>query len=304
VRINRDGTVRQVFRGTSQYLYLPRLSPDGLLAAVDVRGEGGQYQVAIYDFERGQLTPFTYPAQDDNRHALWTGSKRIVWQSRREGTRQLFSQAIDGGEPERLTSFSAPSAEVETYTFPSSYCGDGRLLVGRLVPTSEIYVLKGVGAPAQNRTSDRLKLPVGADGGAALSPDCNWIAYVSDESGRREVYVREFPSLRNMHQISTGGGSEPMWNPDRAKHELFYRSGQDMMAADINEQGLPRRMPEILFRGLYNTAQGGYAARNYDVFPDGSFLMLKPQEQKPATQIHVVLGWSEQLKRLVPTEGP
>jgi hypothetical protein len=137
-----------------------------------------------------------------------------------------------------------------------------------------------------------------------LSPDCRWLACVLDESGRRDVYVRAFSSLDNKRRVSTGGGSEPMWNPDSAKHELFYRNGQDMMAVKISDQGISK--PEKLFAGgAYLTARGGYSRQNYDVFPDGSFLMLKREAQtRPLTQINVVLGWSEEVKRLVSREAP
>ena len=133
------------------------------------------------------------------------------------------------------------------------------------------------------------------------SPDCRWLAYVLDESGRREVYLRSFPGLDSKHQISTGGGTEPVWNPDPTKRELFYRKGQDMMAVQIDDQGSAASRIEKLFSGPYASANGGYARANYDVFPDGSFLMLKPAEQHgPLTQINVVLGWSEEVKRLAP----
>ena len=141
-----------------------------------------------------------------------------------------------------------------------------------------------------------------ADGAPQLSPDCHWLAYVLDESGRREVYLRPFPGLDSKHQISTGGGTEPVWNPDPTKRELFYRNGQDMMAAHIDDQGSAVGKVQKLFSGPYATAAGGYARANYDVFPDGSFLMLKPAAQHgPLTQINVVLGWSEEVKRLAPS---
>ena len=90
--------------------------------------------------------------------------------------------------------------------------------------------------------------------------------------------------------------------PDPTKRELFYRNGQDMMAVQISDQGVATGKIEKLFSGLYETAGGGYARANYDVFPDGSFLMLKPAPQHgPLTQINVVLGWSEEVKRLAPS---
>ena len=101
-------------------------------------------------------------------------------------------------------------------------------------------------------------------------------------------------------RISTEGGTEPAWN--RNGRELFYRSGDKMMAVEIATQhGFAAGTPRMLFEGRYELAP--FPATNYDVSPDGQrFLMVKPSEQEAATtQINVVLNWFEELKRKVPT---
>src|SRR6202030_1842180 len=60
-----------------------------------------------------------------------------------------------------------------------------------------------------------------------FSPDGRWLAYSSDESGRREIYVQPYPGPGGKRQISTEGGTEPVWNPDG--RELFYRCANKMM---------------------------------------------------------------------------
>jgi hypothetical protein len=126
-------------------------------------------------------------------------------------------------------------------------------------------------------------------------------AYISDESGRYEIYVQPYPGPGGKWQISTEGGMEPVWN--RNGRELFYRSGDKMMAVDVTT--LPSfsvGKPKMLFEGRY--ARSPCPTSNYDVSPDGQrFLMLKPteQEQSTPTQINVVLNWFEELKRRVPT---
>jgi hypothetical protein len=174
----------------------------------------------------------------------------------------------------------------------------------RLVTKPEGWVLH-MGDSAGRGRSKRLDFPMAGDGAPSLSPDCRWLAYVSDESGEREVWVRSFPDLGKGHQISKGGGNEPIWNRDRNKREIFYRDGQSMMAARISDQGSLERKAETLFPDSYlpGVFSGSYSRPNYDVFPDGSLLMLKPadQEQK-VTQINVVLNWSEELKRTLPTK--
>jgi len=158
----------------------------------------------------------------------------------------------------------------------------------------------------QGHLAQRLPLEVSSpDGGPQLSPDGRWLAYASDdESGRRQVYMQPHPGPGGKWQISTDGGNEPQWNPNG--RELFYRNGDEMMVVDISaEAGMTVGKPRRLFAGRYARTSSGWVRPNYDVSPDGQqFLMLKPMEQEeaPLTQISVVLNWSEELKRLVPTE--
>ena len=136
---------------------------------------------------------------------------------------------------------------------------------------------------------------------ARFSPDGRWLAYVSNESGRYEVYVQAFPGPGGKWQISTETGTEPIWNPNG--RELFYRSGEKMMAVEISTQrNLTAGKPRMLFEGRYESAP--FPVPNYDVSPDGKrFLLLKPVDQGQAvpTQINVVLNWFEELNRRVPT---
>jgi len=115
-----------------------------------------------------------------------------------------------------------------------------------------------------------------------------------------EVYVQPYPGPGGKRQISADGGDEPVWA--RNGRELFYRSGDRMMAVDISTQPtFSAGNPQVLFEGQYPSVDSLWA--NYDVSPDGQrFLMLKEKEQPQAalTQVHVVLNWFEELKRRVP----
>jgi hypothetical protein len=131
-----------------------------------------------------------------------------------------------------------------------------------------------------------------------LSPDGRWLAYTSDESGRPEVFVQPFPGPGAKSQISTGGGIEPVWSPNG--RELFYLSGDRMMAVDISmSPGFKAGAPRALFEGRYLRSPNGVAA--YDVAADGRFLMVQPLHPDPPTnQIQIVLNWFEELRRIVP----
>ena len=111
--------------------------------------------------------------------------------------------------------------------------------------------------------------------------------------------MQPFPGPGGKHQISTDGGTEPVWNPNGK--ELFYRSGDKMMVVDISTQpDFSIGKPKMLFQGPYVPTP--FTFPNYDVSPDGQrFLMLKSSEQAASlTQIVVVQNWFEELKQKVP----
>jgi serine/threonine-protein kinase len=143
-----------------------------------------------------------------------------------------------------------------------------------------------------------------------ISPNGQWIAYVSKETGRPEVYVQRFPELGFRQQISTDGGTDPTWSPDG--RALFYLTrtlggGPDEMAVVTIDPGPPLSVgaPEVLFdHAPYQRrlAQG----RQYDVDPDGQrFLMMLDAAAGDGgavlrRQINVVLNWFEELNARVP----
>lgn len=138
---------------------------------------------------------------------------------------------------------------------------------------------------------------------ARFSPDGHWIAYTSDESGREEIYVQPYPGPGGKWQVSTEGGTEPVWNPNG--RELFYRTEDKMMAVDVSaNSNLTIGKPRTLFQGNYVLSP--VHIPNFDVSADGQrFLMVKPSESAEAspTQINIVLNWFEELNQKVPRGG-
>jgi len=133
-----------------------------------------------------------------------------------------------------------------------------------------------------------------------FSPDGHWLTYLSNESGRNEIYVRPFPGPGAKVQISIDGGTEPCWNPNG--RELFYRNGDKMMAVGITLQPtLTAGKPRVLFERPLLLSPA--TTPNYDVSHDGQrFLMVKAAgaaETAPA-QINVVFNWFEELRRVAP----
>jgi serine/threonine-protein kinase len=285
----------------------PSLSPDGRQVVVAI--EEMETQVWLYDLFRETLTRFTFEG-NTNLGSIWTrDGKRIVFESNKEGSMNLFWQRADGsGGRERLTTS-------ENLNIPGSWSPDGHLLAfAEVNPATgyDIWILR-MGEPSASsgqvpstgsgqapKAQPFLQTPFN-EGVPVFSPDGRWLVYVSDESGRFEIYVQPYPGPGGKWQISTEGGTEPVWN--RNGRELFYRSGDKMMAVDISTQpSFAAGKPKVLFTGQYLPTPGTLS--NYDVSPDGQrFLMIKPGEstEAPPTQINVVLNWFEELKRRVPT---
>jgi len=132
---------------------------------------------------------------------------------------------------------------------------------------------------------------------AQISPDGQWLAFVSDQTGRPEIYVQSFPEPGRRWQISTSGGEEPRWA--RNGKELFFRDRERMMAVPIETTPtFKSAQPELLFRSTY---QDSGMVIDYDVFPDGRFLMIGATDSAPPyTNLHVVVNWIEELRRLAP----
>jgi Tol biopolymer transport system component/predicted Ser/Thr protein kinase len=289
VWVSRNGTEQPLATPAHAYQF-PRLSPDGRRVAVGVTEQ--ENQVWLYDLSRDTSTRLTFEGNVNNAPVWTPDGKRIAFSSNKEGERNLFWQLADGsGGLERLTT----SEHVHT---PSSWSPDGQLLAFvEITPTTgrDIWVLR----LSDHKAQPFLRTPFD-EGAPRFSPDGRWLAYVSNESGRYEIYVQPYPGPGGKWQISTEGGAEPVWNPNG--RELFYRSGDEMMAVDIATQpGFAAGKPRALFEGRYLPTP--FTFPSYDVSPDGQrFLMVKPTEQAQAapTQINVVLNWFEELKRRVP----
>jgi len=290
VWVSRNGADQPLAAPAHVYVN-PRLSPDGRRIAVGITEP--ESQTWLYDLSRETLTRFTFEGSTSIAPIWSPDGKRIAFQSNKEGPPNIFWQMADGsGGLEPLTSGE--------YTHvPISWSRDGQLLAFfEINPTTgyDIWVLRLSDRKAQPflRTPFNESVP-------RFSPDGRWLAYISDESGRYEIYVQPYPGPGGKWQISTEGGTEPAWNPNG--RELFYRSGDKMMAVDITTQpGFAAGKPRMLFERPYAPTPGTNS--NYDVSPDGQrFLMLKPVEQEQAapTQINVVLDWFEELKQKVPT---
>jgi Tol biopolymer transport system component len=182
---------------------------------------------------------------------------------------------------------------------PSSWSSDGKALAyqSSIQTNRDLWIFEPGGNPRERAfvaTPAEERAPV-------FSPDGESIAYVSNESGTNEIYVKRYPGPGGRVTISNGGGNEPVWSRDG--RELFYRVGNAMMAVSVVAGPPPSfGQPHELFQGQYLGDYSGAAAYPYyDVARDGRFLMV----QRPASatkKVVFVQHWVEELKRLVPTK--
>ena len=211
----------------------------------------------------------------------------------------LYRQPVDGSAPaELLTSSKNPQ-------FTQAVSPDGQQLVFRedSEQTGQDLMVMTLAA----HRSRPLVQTTAHERNAEISPDGRWLAYESTESGQTEIYVRPMASGNpGRWQISSGGGTRPLWA--RNGRELFYLSPDGTMMSVAIEAGeaFTPGTPKKLFSVRYYFGGGINAGRTYDVSPDGQrFLMLKEGGADPnAAQpmINIVLNWFDELKRLAPAK--
>jgi eukaryotic-like serine/threonine-protein kinase len=282
VRVNRAGKTRPLTDSRRAFSSLS-LSPDGGRLALTI--EAANDQIWVYDLERSTLSPQTL--RWNNNEVIWTpDGNRLTFTSTRGTASNLFWQPADGSGPaERLTT----SAHWQS---AQAWSPDGKTLV--FLGNDNTHTIWILQVDGDRRPRPFLHVPFLRDP-ARLSPNGRWLAYVSDESGREEVYVVPFPGSGGRWPISTDGGSQPVWA--RNGQELFYRSGDRMMAVAVTTDAtFGASKPRLLFEAKAPPD----TAPNYDVTPEGEFLMIEPGESDtPPSQINVVLNWLQEVRQRV-----
>ena len=306
VWVDRQGRVTSAAAPARAYATAPsalRISPDGSRVALQVltertsnAGAGGSTRapgadIWVWDVARAVLTRLTFGGQVAT--PVWMPDSRRVCYLR---GMEIVCQAADGsGQAQSI-------AATEGSTALRSVTPDGtRLLLSEAsTGTSEISMVT-IGPPATKRLLLHNEFD---ESGAAMSPNGRWIAYVSNESGRTEVYVRPFPDVdQGRWQISTAGGVEPRWS--RNGRELFFLTGganlpwEVWSAAILDTEGLSVGRP-ALRASISNLSSNGY-----DVAPDGRFLFHLPLAESAegaaqSERIVVVQHWFDELKARVP----
>jgi serine/threonine protein kinase len=272
VWVSRKGVEEPVSDTLRSYLN-PRLSPDGTRIVVQAGA------IWVHDLRRNVVERVVTPSTPANAFPIWLPDGTTILH--RSGTGLRLQSTDSGGQ-------GSPVLGTTEFDHPGAVTTDGRTLVFlRSSPeTSFDTLVTSFEDPGRVRP---LVKTVAYEGGARLSADDRWLVYVSNESGRNEVYVRSFPEAERRRQVSNDGGSQPAWNPN--SREIFYRIGDRMMSVNFTAVGndLQLSAPRQLFARAY--AYGaGITIANYDVSKDGQrFLMVR--DETTVGRLRVILNW-------------
>jgi len=281
----RDGTRLGVLGPVGPFRE-PRISPNGHTVAVSRLKSGMELSVWLIDY-RGVPTRFTFGSFDLS--PIWApDSDRVIFSSPRDGLPpNLFQKSLASGSEERRLMHSGIDS------IATDWSRDGRYVVymaNELGTNWNIWVMPLTG----DQTSQPVLRTQFNEMDGRISPDGNWLAYVSDESGKWEVYVQRFLSPGGKWQISSNGGKQPQWSHDGK--ELFYvAADQKLMAVAVRpglslDPGTPKQL--FQFHGTSDFFGG-----SYDVGVDGQrFLVTALVGEEASPPLTVVINWTAALK--------
>jgi serine/threonine-protein kinase len=291
--LDNRGDTHGLLDKPGDYLH-PKLSPDGTRLAVLSAGD-----IWTFDAQRETLTRITF---DGGVHPLWTSDGRYIIFQTREG--MSYTSASGGGTPRPLTRSDFPQ-------WPSSVTLDGKRLAfeeGSTETSRDLWTvfLESDDAGLHARDPEAVLRSPFDERHPSISPDGQWLAYVSNESGRFQVYVQSLPHAGEKWQISKDGGMYPVWS--RSSRELFFRTmdNQIMVAAyTVNGHSFVAGKPRM-WSAVVPANAGAWG--NYDLAPDGRRVAaLLPsgglEGQRMESHVVFLLNFFDELRRRAPPSG-
>jgi len=316
------------------------VGPYGIYRGLEVSPNGTRVAVHRHDPTGGDIwvmepaprapTRITFEAKNDNSSPIWSPSgAKIVFASQRSGKWGLYLTRSDGSGAEELL------VESEVRAAPMSWSPDGKHLVYWVQDpktAGDLWVLSMDGDTKSDKKPEAFLATPADETHAQVSPDGKWIAYTSNLTGRKEVWVRPFPSGLGQWQISpdasTFGGDWPRWNwSTKDSKEIIYHSITSSIAglyaqpdgfqgpifsvalkatADAIEVGSPQ---EVIRTMAVRLAHGGGDYHTFGVSPDGKrFLVMQRVitsdaaagailTELPAPGLTVAMNWTSGLKK-------
>jgi len=302
VWLDSSGTTSALFTKPTMY-YSPRLSPDGRRIAVAIDSGAGM-DIFIHDVERDAMSRLTFSAKASD--PVWTpDGTHLIYRSNVGERRELLWVRADGaGGPQQLL---AGTSEVEDLS-ANALSPDGRVFIfssaGSRTATDLWTLSLDLTDPDHPKTGQPAIFLQTAfnEQRPAFSPDGRWVAYVSDESGTSEVYVRPFASngtaAAGKWQISTGGGHIPIWS--RAKGEIFFETSDNrIMVSDYRVSGTSFEASKPRLWSNQRLLDSGFT--NLDLAPDGKRFAIMPASNVSSEKdrVSVVLNFVDELRRRI-----
>jgi Tol biopolymer transport system component len=264
-----------------------RLSPDEKRVVFDRPGSEFQQDIWILDLVRGVPLRLTFDPACDNLPIWSPDGLRVLFPSNRNGSFDLYLKSASGtGKDELLIRLGTPTG------WSTDWSRDGRFILYQIPGAGtgqDLWISPQFG---DKKSFPYLQTEFNEQAGV-FSPDGKWIAYVSNESGRDEIYVQSFPRSGSKYQISTGGGSEPSWARDGTRL-LYVATGRNLVAVPITikpsfEPGLPEPLISLTAKAQLHS---------YAVTADGQrFLTVVPAVGEALATVTVVVNWPAALKK-------
>lgn len=294
VLVDRDGGEERLPLEPREY-WNPKLSPDGRRIHTSLADP--IEAVWVGDIDGGVLSQIS---ETDSETGFWMpDGASILYAGNRDGRRVTLRRRADGSGAELPVSLGDHTHHhLEDISRDGRFASWTELGAGR----PELNTIWTSELTGEDMPSSFPPESVGVSGGW-FSPDNRWLLYSAYESGQTHVYVSPYPEGGRRTLVSVGSGTEPAWSPDG--REIFYRDRDRMMAVTVeNSSTMELGRPRLLFEGQFVHQPLPAGSRNYDVSPDGRFLMVKPIEPigQASFQMQVVLNWYDELSQLVPNE--
>jgi Tol biopolymer transport system component len=300
VSIDRTGKEKPLPLPQGEYTS-PRFSPDGGRLALS-RFEGIRGTIVVYDRARNIVTTLT-PGPDSHFIEIWSpDGRRLAFSRFGDAMPTLSVRNADGsGEVEPLT---VPSLDAQ---FANSWSPDGKTVLYTVAYTADRAAKRKMlstdlwlVSPGDPRSAHPWFESGFRETAGTFSPDGRWIAYVSDESGTKEVYLRPFPGPGAAVKVSNGFAIEPLWS--RNGRELYYRTGdgasQFTAVAIRTTPDLAISAPRLLFSSELDVGGQEDRHREYDVTGDGQFVAQRyVSNEEPNRQLILVTNWAATLGR-------
>ncbi|MCG6925345.1 MAG: serine/threonine-protein kinase [Acidobacteria bacterium] len=278
VRTGRDGRTTPLAPEVTEGGFDPRLSPDGTRLVID-----RQLDLWVLALERGTLARISSaPGEDET--GVWSPDGRwIAWAGSRPGEkRALLRRRSDGSGPEELLWSD------ERHFHVASWTAAGIVVTVDDEETGWDVLLVDLGDPDEARTVLNGQFN---ESSARVSPDGHLLAFVSDETGRNEVYVQSFPRPGGKVQVSLDGGVQPVWRP--GSREILYRGSGNLMSVTLGPESPPTMAaPRALFDDrLTGLDEGDHTA--FAVEGDGSLLAVEEPDRPPIRDLRIALDWTK-----------